>query len=138
MSSLELSENDIRATGISFLADAVCEGKLVIGYGISVADNMVGLEGTVAVGRMLSSSCCQLVQVILSRCELTTARESVPNTDDLNLGNTVVLEAIRDVGQQLCQMDQSSTITNINLDGNSFTGVGIHILAGFIHLCPCL
>ena len=138
VSSLELSENNICATGVKSLADAVCEGKVVIKFGISLADNMVGLEGTVAVGRMLSSSHCQLVQVILSRCELTTTRDSVLNIDILNLDNTTTVKAIRDVGQQLCQMPQSSTITILNLDGNSFTGVRIYILAGFMHLCPCL
>ena len=30
----------------------------------------------------------------------------------------------------------SSTITNLSLSGNSFTGKGIHILAGFMYLCP--
>ena len=32
-------------------------------------------------------------------------------------------------------MPQSSTIAWLNLGGNSFTGEGIHILAGFMHLC---
>ena len=35
-------------------------------------------------------------------------------------------------------MPQNNTITELVLEGNSFTGEGIHILAGFIHLCPCL
>ena len=35
-------------------------------------------------------------------------------------------------------MPQSSTITNLILDDNSFTGVRIDILVGFMHLCPCL
>ena len=98
LSSLELSENNICATGVAFLADAICEGKVVIRYGINLSDNMIGLEGTAAVGRMLSSSHCQLVQVILSRCELTTSRDIVLNTDVNNLDDA---KAIRDVGQQL-------------------------------------
>ena len=35
-------------------------------------------------------------------------------------------------------MPQNNTITSLELDCNSFTGEGIHILAGFMHLCPCL
>ena len=47
-------------------------------------------------------------------------------------------KVVRDVGQQLCQMPQSNAIASLDLDGNSFTGEGIQILAGFILLCPCL
>ena len=46
--------------------------------------------------------------------------------------------AERDIGQQLCQRSQSSTIIWLDLSRNSFTGEGIHILLGFIHLCPCM
>ena len=138
MSSLELADNDIHATGVSCLADAVCEGKMVlVGFfpEFDLSYNPLGLEGTTAVGRILSSSHCQLAKVILSRCELTTAGGSLLNT---NSGNTISGEAVRDVGQQLCQMPQSSTIRYLYLNGSSFTGEGIHILAGFMHLCPCL
>ena len=142
VSILDLADNDIHATGVSCFADAVCEGKMVVRnivVGLAsllyLSNNPLGLEGTVAIGRMLSSSQCQLCNVDLSRCELTTAGGSLLNTDS---GNTISGEAVRDVGQQLCQMPQSSTITSLYLDGNSFTGEGIHILAGFMHLCPCL
>ena len=68
----------------------------------------------------------------------TTAGGGVPDADSLNLGDNISGEALRDVGQQLCQMPQKYTITILVLDGNSFTGEGIHVLAGFLHLCPCL
>ena len=137
LSFLVLADNDIHTTGVSCLADAVCEGKVVVGFPslFDLSNNPLGLEGTVAIGRMLSSSHCQLSSVDLSRCELTTAGGSLLNTDS---GNTISGEAVRDVGQQLCQMPQSGTITWLDLNGNSFTGEGIHILAGFMHLCPCL
>ena len=138
VSILKLANNDIHATGVSCLADAVCEGKMVIvrlSSEFDLSNNPLGLEGTVAIGRMLSSSHCQLYHVDLSRCELTTAGGSLLNTDS---GNTISGEAVRDVGQQLCQMPQNSTIRLLELKGNSFTGEGIHILAGFMHLCPCL
>ena len=135
---LKLADNDIHATGVSCLADAVCEGKMVIVGFLSefdLSNNPLGLEGTVAIGRMLSSSHCQPHSVYLSRCELTTAGGSLLNTDS---GNTISGEAVRDVGQQLCQIPQNSTIRWFDLNGNRFTGDSIHILAGFMHLCPCL
>ena len=136
---LRLSDNGIHATGIASLADAVCSGKVVMGDGeLNLSGNPLGLEGTLAVGRMLSSSHCQLGMVDLSRCKLTTDGGGLPNTVSLNVGINISGETVRDVGQQLCQMPQNNTITSLDLVGNSFTGEGINILAGFMHLCPCL
>ena len=138
ISDLRLADNDIHASGISCLADAVCSGKLkkVMLGKLDLSDNPLGLDGTVAVGRMLSSSHCRLQEVTLDKCGLTTVGFGLPNTGPLNLGtSTISCEAL---GQQLCQMPQNSTIASLNLDGNSFTGEGIHILAGFMHLCPHL
>ena len=139
---LDLRDNGIHATGIASLADAFCSGKVVISrnfaYPLHLSDNPLELEGTLAVGRMLSSSHCKLSEVVLSRCKLTTDGGGLPNTDSLNVGINISGETVRDVGQQLCQMPQNTTITELNLVGNSFTGEGIHILAGFMHLCPCL
>ena len=138
---LVLSYNGIHATGIASLADAVCSGKVVIigeYVELDLVDNPLGLEGTLAVGKMLSSSHYQPRTVHLSRCKLTADGGGLPNTDSLNVGINISCETVRDVGQQLCQMPQNNTITWLVLDGNSFTGEGIHILAGFMHLCPCL
>ena len=61
---LELKDNGIHATGVSCLADAVCSGKIVLKglwtSKLDLSDNPLGLEGTVAIGRMLSSNHCQL------------------------------------------------------------------------------
>ena len=136
---LGLTDNGIHATGIASLADAVCSGKVVIrrkfAYPLDLGDNPLGLEGTLAVGRMLSSSHCRPPYVNLSRCKLATGGGGLPNTDSLNV---VSGETVRDVGQQLCQMPQNNTITLLSLNDSNFTGEGIHILAGFMHLCPCL
>ena len=35
-------------------------------------------------------------------------------------------------------MPQNDTITLLNISGTSFTGEGVHILAGFMHLCVSL
>ena len=142
LDGLELNDNGIHATGVSCLADAVCSGKIVLKESaaskLDLSDNPLGLEGTVAIGRMLSSNHCQLQWVDLSSCELTTAGGGLPNTDSLNLGDNISGEAVRDVRQQLCQMPQNNTITWLVLNGNSFTGEGVHILAGFLYICPCL
>ena len=142
---LDLNDNGIRATGVASLADAVCSGKVVILLlngsllsPLNLSNNPLGLEGTLSVGRMLSSSHCQHWNVHLSRCKLTTDGGGLPNTDSLNVGINISGETVRDVGQQFCQMPQNTTITWLVLDGNCFTGEGIHILAGFMHLCPCL
>ena len=143
LSGLESVDNDnIRTTSVLCTADAGCPGKLELVMDfhntnfstLDLCHNPLGLEGTRAVGRILSSTCSQLLDAILCRCELT-AGGGPPNADSLNLDNTISCET---VGQQLCQMPQSSTITKLELDCNSFTGEGIHILAGFMHLCPCL
>ena len=129
ISNPRLADNDIHASGISCLADAVCSGGLKIDGELDLSGNPLGLEGTIAIGRMLSGSHYGLHYLNLSRCDLTTAGGGLPNADFISC------EA---VGRQLCQMPQTSTIGGLNLDHNSFTGDGIHILAGFMHLCPGL
>ena len=128
ISHLGLADNDIHASGVSCLADAVCSGELKI-EDLDLSGNSLGLEGAIAVGRMLSSSRCILHHVYLSRCDLTTAGGSLPSTDSISC------EA---VGRQLCQMPQTDTLSWLDFDYNNFTGDGIHILAGFMHLCPYL
>ena len=137
---LFLKGNDVLATGVSYLADAVCSGKVVL-YQLYLNDNLLRLEGALAIGRMLSSNHCQITELHLSMCKLTTAESVVPNTDPLNIGNSIIsTESVGDVGQQLCQMPQNntSTITMLYLDGSSFTGNSINILAAFMYLCPGL
>ena len=129
---LELMDNGIHGTGVSCLADAVCSGKIVFKdfySNLDLSDNPLGLEGTLALGRMLSSTHCKLRMVHLSRCELINAGGDLPNTETQN---------IEHVGQQLWQMPRSNTITSLDCCGNIFTGEGILILAGFMHLCTSL
>ena len=136
VSNLKLVDNDIHTSGVSCLADAVCSGKFKMDR-LDLSDNPLGLEGTVAVGRMLGSCHCKLLNITLCMCDLTSAGfVGLQNTGRLNLGTSTMSSVA--VGQQLCQMPQSSAIAFLRLDGNSFTGEGIHILAGIMHLCPCL
>ena len=134
-SKLGLNNNDIHSSGVSYLADAVCSEKVVLDYVLRLSVNLLGLEGALAVGRMLSSNHCQLTQLHLSMCKLTTAKSVLPNIDPLNVGNNISSESVRGVGQQLCQMPQNNTITMLYLDGISFTGNSINILVAFMYLC---
>ena len=93
ISQLELTHNNIGATGISGLADAVSIGKLELMEldtstlcKLSLDTNPLGLEGAVAVGRMLMGSHCQLNIVTVSRCALTTAGGRLPSNSDRNSG----------------------------------------------------
>ena len=126
---LKLEDNDLHADGIASLA----KSEKVFRDKLDLSSNPLGLEGTLAVGTLMISH-----NVDLTRCKLTTDGGGLPNTDSLNADINISGEIVRDVGQQLCQMPQNDVITRLVLSGNSFTGEGVHILAGFMHLCPCL
>ena len=141
---LSLSDNSLHASGVASLADAVCSRKLVLRGSIpydrfNLRDNPLGLEGCVAVSRMLGSDHCRSC-VDLSKCKLTTDGAGLTDTDSLNGGSNTSDETIRIVRQKICKMPQSkwNTITWLSLDGNSFTGEAIHILGSFMYLCPSL
>ena len=138
--SLRLSDNAIHAAGVSCLADAVCSGKILMSdfSEVKLDGNPLGLEGCVAVRRMLSSSHFRAEAVDLSRCKLTTVGGGLPSTDSLNVSDNIPHDVIREVGQQFCQMTQTSSIRKLHLIGTSFTGEGIHILAGFMLFCVSL
>ena len=107
VSTLQMEGNDIHSTGVLCLADAVCTRKIVIKFELDLNDNPLRAEGTIAVGKILSSNHCLFQLVRLSRCELTTIGGSAPNDDFLNLDNTTASEVVRNVGRQLYQMPQN-------------------------------
>ena len=45
---------------------------------------------------------------------------------------------VQEVGELLCRLPQADILFCLTLDGNNFTGEGIYVLAGFMHLCPFL
>ena len=132
---LHLGDNDIHANGVSCLADAVHSGKIVLTSRLNLSENALGLEGALAIGRMLSSNHCKPYCLLLYRCKLTTGGSGLPNTVSLNRDSNISSEVI---GRQLCQMPQNNAIVKLVLMGNSFTGNDIHILAAFMYLCPGL
>ena len=128
VNDLSLNGNGIHAAGISYLAHGVYAGKIVLrGFvsRLSLDDNPLGLEGVAAIGRILSSSFCQLWRLSLCRCQLTIRANRGTNHDS-NIHNT------RFIG------NPKNTTGLLYLNGNSFTGEDVHILAKFMHLCPSL
>ena len=132
---LYLTDNNILATGILYMTDAVCFGKIVFCGELGLDNNPLGLEGVAAVGRMLSSNHCQSEDVYLSGCNLTTSEDCLPSTDSVKINNDMSSKSVQCVAQQLCLMPHNCTIKVLYLDGNSFTGEDINILAGLMHLC---
>lgn len=93
------------------------------------------MQGTVVLCKMLNSNHCELNELLLSRCKLTSTESCLPKTDHMNLDNNVSGDTVREIGQQLCQLPSNNIVTIIDLDGNSLTGDGVHILLGLLHLC---
>ena len=128
---LLLGGNNIHATGLGYLVDAIGLGKILftktLRINLELESNPLGLKGLAEIGKLLSSNKDQLTSLSLKRCQLTD-----PLTCDHDACNELL------VGQQMCQMPQNNKLTHLYLDGNNFTGDGIHILAGFMHLCPSL
>ena len=130
LDELQLKKNHIHGTGIQYLADSMCSQKIRMEGNLSqffLDDNPLGLDGTLEVAKMLSM--CDISQAIeLKGCQLAISTVAVKT------------HTAKDIGQQLCSMSQRmhSPIGILHLSANGFTGEGIHILAGFMHLCPFL
>ena len=141
--SLGLMFNNISATGVSSLAEAICNGKVTISDGLDVdtepdyldgfdtvglhlSYNSLGIKGTEAIYKMLESSNCWFSILSLEGCQLS------------NAGNYQVERCIQVIGERPCQMSPYYSITHLSLSENSFTGNCIDILFRFMHLCPNL
>ena len=127
-SELHLGGSDISDTGLRYLVQAIASEKVVFTESacLTLTENSLGYEGLIVI-RNLFSFDIHLGQLDLSRCQLTD-----PLIFDRDTCNQLL------IGQQLCQMPRNNTLTELNLNGNKFTGDGIHILAGLMHLCSSL
>ena len=133
---LDLSNNAIHAAGISCLADSVCEGKMVIEEFLCLIHNPIGLKGTVALVRLLSSKHFRAYNVLLEYCELTTAEDDNTRSISPRLDESITCVGIR---EQICRYEiKFNSVTVLHLGGSNFSGEGIHLLAGFMYLCPQL
>ena len=95
----------------------------------------LGLKGAVYVCKILSNDVRDKDYVYsgcidLSSCQLTATE--LPNTEAVNS------RVISVASDQLLQLAKNRSITSLHLDKNDFTGDRIHILVGFMSLCPCL
>ena len=133
---LYLNHNAIHAAGISCLADSVCEGKMVIEKFLCLTHNPLGLEGAVVLVKMLSSKRFRAYNVRLEYCELTTAELDNTHSISPRLDESITCVGIR---EQICRYEiKFSSVTVLHLCGNNFSGESIHLLAGFMYLCPQL
>ena len=134
--SLNLSRNDIHAAGISCLADSICAGKMVIKHLLCLIGNSVGLEGTVVLVRLLSSKRFQAKNVRLSCCGLTTAERDSAHSISPHFDESITCVGIR---EWVCRHKiKADSVKHLHLFNNNFSGEGIHVLAGFMYLCPQL
>ena len=100
--------------------------------------NPLCLEGAVALIRMLSSEHFQAYRLDLRGCRLTTVGGSIIPTVSTspNISEPITCVGIR---EWICSNGiKANNIKELDLGENSFTGDGIHLLAGFIYLCPQL
>ena len=129
---LTLNGNGIHSSSISALADAI-DSKISLRY-LDVSDNPLGLKGTLAVGRMISDSPC-LSSINLSGCQLAIPGSPTHKQATHSQGDLAEL-TVTDIAEKLRQMSRNAMKLTLNLNGNSFTGEGVNILAGLIYLCP--
>ena len=128
--TLQVEDNDIHGSGILCLPDGL---NLTRGLEkLYLGDNHLGLEGVIAIGKMISKSSCQLHKLRLSTCRLIEFEDSSNSCFD-HVTNVTV-----DSVGQLCQLSQNRTITGLVLNSNNFSGERIHILFSFVYLCPQL
>ena len=136
---LDLVNNSIHAAGVACLADSVCDGKVVVKDGfLRLDNNLLYLEGVMALVRFLGSENFQACDLTLSGCRLTTIGGGNTHTFSRspNFDKSITCVGIR---EWICSDGiKANSIERLRLSDNSFTGEGIHLLAGFMYLCPQL
>ena len=133
---LYLGNNGIHAAGISCLTNSICAGKMVIKDFLDLSENSLHLEGAEAVVRLLSNEHFLAEFVELGSCELTTAEDDSTNSISPHSGeSSMTCTGFREwvYGREI----KADGVEILNLVDN-FSGEGIHVLAGFMHLCPHL
>ena len=130
---LILANNGIHAAGASSLANSVCAGNIVIEDVLCLDDNSLFLKGVLTLMiKLLLTENFLVCDLSLKRCKLTT----VGDNDARTLSDKSITHAsIREFIYML--ISKPNSIENLYLC-DSFTGEGIHILAGFMCLCPHL
>ena len=134
-----IQKNNLHAAGILCLADAVCSEKIKFYFDrLILSSATLGFEGAVAIAKILSCSHSHLHELNLSNCQLTTVMKSnTVSSSHTSYGDNI--------GQQLYQLplpkerpSHNHSLSALYLDKNNFSGNRIHVLAGFMYLCPTL
>ena len=134
---LYLGNNDIHAAGILCLTNSIYAGKMVIKDSLHLTENPLDLEGAEAVVRLLSNEYFLAEDVYLSFCELTTAEGDSAHSISPHSGES----SMTCVGfrEWICENEiKADGVEILRLRYSKFSGEGIHVLAGFMHLCPQL
>ena len=118
VSNLELKGNSIDSEGVSFLSEGFTSQKFASFYELKLDDNPLGPSGILEVGHMLSKSTCNLKHLSLTKCQLFSETVTAESTE-----------------KQLCSMSPGSFDGTLRLDYNNFSGAGIHVLRGIMHVC---
>ena len=89
----------------------------------------LGLEGAVCIGKILSNNVINEDYKYSGHIDLTSCQLTVtPNAE----------ENFISAKDKFLKLSANAYISSLHLDKNSFTGDRIHLLAGFMTLCPCL
>ena len=134
---LHLGKNDIHAAGILYLTDSICAGKMVIKDSLYLTKNPLDLKGAEAVVRLLSDEHFLAEDVALSYCELTFAEGDSAHSISPHVGeSSITCAGFREwvCGHKI----KADGVKTLGLPYSNFSGEGIHVLAGFMHLCPHL
>ena len=135
IAKLDLRSNDIHATGVSCLADSVYAGKIIIESLLRLCNNPLCLEGAMSLIKLLSSEHFQADHLYLQRCTLTTTESNI-HTISPNLEESITCLDIREWISS--NKIEANSIVVLHLNFNNFRGEGIHLLAGFLYMCPQL
>ena len=134
-SLLDLSSNNIHAAGLKHLASGIHQRRIGLVHHLHLVNNPLRLEGVLALYKMLQYEHCSAQAIHLSGCELTTTENEDAIIDPLTFNQPLTCT---NVGQWLCEQLKVSSVHFLFLDNNSFRGERVHILVGFMSLCPCL
>ena len=136
LGDLDLENNGIHAAGVSCLTECIRAGKISLtSIYISLVNNPLGLEGVMAVIRMLSSCNFLSYGIDLSGCQLTTVGGS---DADCNSDQTLTCVGVEQLICYQPQLFRANSITRLFIENTSFTGEHICILECFMYMCPHL
>ena len=104
---------------------------------LNLSDNPIGLEGIIALGKILLSNNNCISAISLECCQLTSSISSTPTVECQSI-NSLPCVSVNSITSQLCTIMPSFSIARLCVNGNAFNGKKVDILAGLMKLCPLL